>query len=243
MSRPHRSVFAGLTATVIALTLAASASAQPAPAASAAASAAPANAAPANAAPAPAPQDQAPVPVVAATIPATTGTPLRLRSAGASGSSDSPSSSGALWKLGALSAIIAAAAWWLKKKRGLLGAGTAPPKTIQVLSRASVGVRTELVVVEVDGMTLLLGVTPASVSRLAILGAGEIAPAKEEAAPEELDEGVDPKGVAAQDLGIERFAKLLEGVKKSTPAPRLVVKDEPMPVEPQARGLLALRKR
>lgn len=238
------SLRASLTAAVIALTLSASAAAQqpaaadpvPPPAAAAPAAAAPAASAPNTSVPA-------------------TGTPLHLRSSGGS-ASEAPSPTGSLWKLGAISAIIAAAAWYLRKKRGALGPNAAPPKTIQVLSRASVGVRTELVVVEVDGMTLLLGVTPSAVSRLAVLGADAPAVAKDEAteATEENTEADESAEASKESMvgverlrdalgGTERFARLLEGVKKSSPAPRLVVKGEPMPVEPQARGLLALRKR
>ena len=223
------SIAALLTVAVMALTGTASADPAPPPppadtAAQAAAPAAPVANVAANA------NTQAPV--AAAPIPAATGTPLHLRSSGLSSSESS--GGGSLWKLGAFAAIIAAAAWYMRKKRGALAKAAGPTRAIQVISRASVGVRTELVMVEVDGMTLLLGVTPASVSRLAILGAGEIATAKEEAtAPEE-----DAEPIAAIP---ERFGALLEGIKKSA-APRMVA-DEPTPVEPQARGLLALRKR
>lgn len=202
---------------------------------------------PADPAQPPAPATSAMAAPAAAPAPASTGTPLKLRSSSITGGESS--GGGSLWKLGAFAAVIAGAAYWMRRKRGALGKAAGPARTIQVLSRASVGVRTELVMVEVDGVTLLLGVTPASVSRLAILSAGEIEAAKDEQ-PEE--ESAEDKPV---DRRIpERFGALLEGIKKASAPrrgsasdgsfePRLVVADEPAPVEPQARGLLALRKR
>lgn len=65
--------------------------------------------------------------------------------------------------------IVAGAAGfvWYKRKNPMTGASRIP--TLRIAGRAAVGVRSELIVVEVEGQNLLLGVTPHGISRLAVL--------------------------------------------------------------------------
>lgn len=178
------------------------------------------------------------------------GTPLNLRPSSPM-SPASGSGGGFGWKLTAVAAIIGGAAWWLKRKTG---AKLAPARAIKVVSRAAIGVRTELVVVEVEGQTLLLGVTPSSIQRLSILGAADpeeanaTAPEEEATSPAEAD--------ASSTLG-DRFGALLEGslrrntgigLKKTLPAATTATtttatRASAEPVEAQARGLISLVRR
>lgn len=124
---------------------------------------------------------------------------------------------GGLWKLAAFAAAAGGGLWFYKRRQK----ATPPaPRDIRIVSRAAIGVRVELVVVEVEGLKMLIGVTPASVQRIATLGVEAEQPV--EASPE-------------PDLG-ERFGALLEG---SRVAPRRG--DDA--IEGQARGLLGLVKR
>ncbi|MSP25129.1 MAG: hypothetical protein EXR75_08180 [Myxococcales bacterium] len=76
-------------------------------------------------------------------------------------------SSGIGYKLLACCIIIAGAVWLLRR-RGIIK----PPKlqeAMKIVSRTSIGVRSELMLVNVDGQRLLLGITPGSIARLAVL--------------------------------------------------------------------------
>ncbi|UQY44195.1 flagellar biosynthetic protein FliO [Mixta hanseatica] len=55
---------------------------------------------------------------------------------------------------------------WLARRCGLAGHARAHGSSIKVESSYSLGQRERLVVVEVDGQRLLLGVTPGAISRL-----------------------------------------------------------------------------
>ena len=72
------------------------------------------------------------------------------------------------YKLLAIVAIGGAVALYLKKKRGARTAAAAPSK-IDILARAGIGVRSQLVVVEVEGTRLLVGMTPSTIQTLAVL--------------------------------------------------------------------------
>lgn len=107
----------------------------------------------------------------------------------------SGSSTDGLWvKLAACGLIVGGAVWALRK-RGLL---TPPPKAhpMTILGRTSIGVRSELLLVDVDGQKLLLGVTPSSISRLAVLPVHGDAPSL-------ADELVDPAEPADQEPGFD----------------------------------------
>ena len=81
-------------------------------------------------------------------------------------------------------------------------------KSLQVLKKLSVGVRSELLVVDVDGQRLLLGVTPSTITTLASIPEVELEGAAAEA---EKVEKMAQMGAGA-DLG-DRFAALVEGAR------------------------------
>src|SRR5205085_2514422 len=92
----------------------------------------------------------------------------------------------------AIVALIAAGGLWLWKRRARGAApATKPPK---ILARTSVGVRSELLVVEVEGQTMLIGVTPGSIQRIAVLSASS------EMAAAEPAESIEPVEDGFRDL-------------------------------------------
>lgn len=124
-------------------------------------------------------------------------------------------------------------AYWLRRGAAPT-AGDGPE--LRILRRAPVGVRSELLVVDVDGQRHLLGVTPASVRHIASLdGANERAARADEA--------------TAEPIGA-RFEAMLSSARESSPprAPerraRVATQRRPVAarreVEEQARGLLDL---
>lgn len=70
------------------------------------------------------------------------------------------------WKLGAVLLIGGLCAWAAKTRPARRPGGDVP--SLRILGRTSIGVRSELVVVEVDGQRLLLGVTPSTIQNLYI---------------------------------------------------------------------------
>ena len=171
------------------------------------------------------------LPALADPAPTASATPLALRPAQATESTPTTTTAGGVgWKLFAGAGAIALIAWAFKKQRARKHG---PERPIRVVSRTSIGVRSDLLVVEVEGQLLFLGVTPGSIQRLAVLGAEPVL-AAEQASEEEA-----PATLA------DRFGTLLEG---STGAPRRVVAGEgrsggaARAVEGQALGLLALVK-
>lgn len=71
------------------------------------------------------------------------------------------------WKLFLGSGAIAALAWWYQKKHPRSAAREAP--AIRVVSRTRIGLRADLLIVEVQGQTLLLGVGAQGIQNLALL--------------------------------------------------------------------------
>jgi flagellar protein FliO/FliZ len=86
---------------------------------------------------------------------------------------------------------LAAALWLRNKKRSTRGATS--KSRIDVLTRTSVGVRNELLVVDVEGTRLLLGMTPGSIQTLSVLEIPE-----EPETPEALEEHEDAPVSEAQ---------------------------------------------
>lgn len=84
----------------------------------------------------------------------------------------------------AVFALVGGAGLWLYKRKGA-GKSGAPRRTITISTRRAIGVRSELLVVEVDGQGLLLGVTPGNIQRLAVLPDPSIAEAPAELSPED----------------------------------------------------------
>lgn len=97
--------------------------------------------------------------------------------------------SGTGWKLFLMSGAIAGAAWWYQKKHPRKSE-SAPPQ-IKITARSRIGLRAELLVVEVQGQSLLLGVGPQGVQSLAVLDSPADArlaePAPESKVPARLD--------------------------------------------------------
>lgn len=60
-------------------------------------------------------------------------------------------------------------AFWRKRKSGGKVQGKSQTHTLNVTARARVGLRAEIVIVEVDGQSILLGVTPQSIQTLTTL--------------------------------------------------------------------------
>ena len=110
-------------------------------------------------------------PAVATPPAAPASTPLSLiPSRPLSLASDAPSSNLG-WKLGAMG-ILAAAGFWAysKKKNGAAGrVASTPVPQMRILRRTSVGVRSELLLVDLEGQRILLGVTPSNIQSLLIV--------------------------------------------------------------------------
>jgi flagellar protein FliO/FliZ len=153
-------------------------------------------------------------PLAAAT--ATTSTPLQLRE-----TKEAPHAlelapepaANSLWKLGAILALMGAGAYALKKHNEK----NRPAETVrslQVLKKLSIGVRTELMVVDVDGQRLLLGVTPSSIQTLASLPDPE--PVEMQEPERESSSRISPTVRPAPEMGErslqlgERLAALVE---------------------------------
>lgn len=66
-------------------------------------------------------------------------------------------------------AVVAGGAYVVWKRKKTMARPGQDPQVLRVVRRASVGVRSELVVVEVEGKRLFLGVTPNSINTLAVL--------------------------------------------------------------------------
>jgi hypothetical protein len=198
--------------------------------------------------------DQLPAdsPTAATTTATTTSppteTPLQVRPSKPLALETSDHGPGVAWKVLAV-ALIAAAGFFVWQRRSGRP-GDKRDLTLQILRRTSVGVRSELVVVEVEGQRLLLGVTPHSIQSLLIL------PEESSAMEEELALGAElppvPAAAAPRSNGpvgvgygstLARLESRLEhadvaSARRGRPAP-----EDEAPVEQQARGLLALRAR
>jgi flagellar biogenesis protein FliO len=155
--------------------------AEAAPATSAAASGAPSANSSANASAATSASAQAataataaPVATAAAvpTAPATTSapvaaatgaTPLTVRPTHPVTFASDPGHLGVGWKL-ALIGLALGGGFWFWKRRAPAGATPAPK--IRIVARQAVGVRSEILIVEIEGDRLLLGVTPQNIARI-----------------------------------------------------------------------------
>jgi flagellar biogenesis protein FliO len=190
----------------------------------------------------------APVLVQGSTAPATAAsssgsTPLSLRPSKAIELAPEPAHGALAWKVAFVLALVGGAALYLRRRATPIEARM-PELTI--VRRAAVGLRSELVVVNVEGQRLLIGVTPHTIQSLAILDADE---------PHAQLAAAPPRG--ASNLG-ERFAAMLDTASRTAPAPDLPVAadpprraraERPSPralqedeVAEQARGLAALRR-
>ncbi len=168
-------------------------------------------------------------------------TPLNLRGEGTAAAPGSAPSSGTPWAipLVLLAGLAAGGVFLAKRRPDLLNAlrsqagipATGWNGSLTVLRRTGLGMRNELVVVELNGQVMLLGVTPGSIQSLAVLPEEELT--HEESAPAKEENN---------GLG-ERFAAILDAARTQ---PRKADRAEKRPtedlgVEEQARGLLGLR--
>jgi flagellar biogenesis protein FliO len=160
-------------------------------------------------------------------------TPLTLRPSKPLDLAQEPQHAGIGWKLFALAAILGCAGFYFRKRFQFKGA---PDTGLTIVRRAPVGIRSELLIVSVEGQRLLIGVTPHTIQSLAVLDSDE--PAVE---------------ASSTPLG-ERFSAMLESAeKRADAAPRAApatpfqpappAEEAPEDVAGQARGLLALRRR
>jgi flagellar protein FliO/FliZ len=160
------------------------------------------------AAPAAAPVDMVPpsiaAPAADTSLPdapaAETGTPLALRPNKPLELAHEPPPSSMGWKLVALAAILGGAAFYARKK---MWVKPTEDGQLTIVRRATVGFRSELLVVNVEGQRLLLGVTPNSIQSLAVLDADESSPAL-------LDRPAPP-----QSLG-DRFTAMLNAAENQS---------------------------
>ena len=191
---------------------------------------------PTPAAQAPAPAVQAPAPAAQAPAPVEDGpaTPLAVRPTQATplALAASPEGVGLGYKLLALLAIGGGVALYLYRKRGALRPG-GQASQIDILARVGLGVRSELVLVEVEGTRLLVGMTPSAIQTLAVLDTSEEVG---EAAPEDVGRPIN--------LG-ERVRSLLgtDGPASPLPTPiKPAAAARPRVVRPNARAAQASAK-
>jgi flagellar protein FliO/FliZ len=180
--------------------------------------------------------------VAPGTSPAPTSTPLSLRPGKPIELAQEPLHGSTPWKVAFVLALVGGAALYLRRRAAPREARL-PELTI--VRRASLGLRNELVVVNVEGQRLLIGVTPHSIQSLAILDADDA----------QMQPSA-PATRAGSTLG-ERFAAMLDTASRGTAeGPTLAA--EPArrapaerPVRPslhaddgaeQARGLAGLRR-
>jgi flagellar biogenesis protein FliO len=181
-------------------------------------------------------------PIAAAPIAtAPTATPLQLRETHPLELAQDPASNYAAWKLvGALAAMAAGAFAFKKYNEKNRPAETI--RSLKVLKKLSIGVRTELIVVDVDGQRLLLGVTPSSIVTLASLPDPEPIDQPEEVeAPEQTGSRFVPTyrpaeiGERSQQLG-ERLAALVNRSRVESEKPAELRPDLRVTARPQRRA-------
>ncbi len=173
--------------------------------------------------------------------------PLALRQSQPMAFAEEQSTSSLWWKLLISCAIVVGALWLLKRR--LKPSAASKPPVLDVISRKSVGVRSEICIVRVDGHRLLLGITPNSIQRLAALpdpDEGGMLSELEVAAPESGPAEVEPGfgallsgtyarlAQAAEDRRVARSVTLSPSELASAPPPassrpRVIVRDTPSP--------------
>ena len=158
-------------------------------------------------------------------------TPLALRPTKPLELAPQPHQESIGWKVAAVVALLGGAAvFW--HKRGKTKA--IDPGQLTIVRRTSVGLRSELLVVNVEGQRLLIGVTPQSIQSLAILDADETLAAEAPSVATSVSARVDAVLDAAQQ------ARPVRSRGASRVSPLKEADDEELG---QARGLLGLRRR
>ena len=156
-------------------------------------------------------------------------TPLALRPSKPLELAPERPQSGLGWKLVAVATALGGAAFFVRRRLPARRAETAP---LTIVRRASIGMRSELLIVSVEGQRLLLGVTPHSIQSLALL---------------DTDDAASSATVPAKtgpSFG-DRFGELLDGIERQAAGDEASTKPEreELLVAGQARGLSALRRR
>jgi flagellar biogenesis protein FliO len=152
-----------------------------------------------------------------------------------------PSGPGAVWKLAGF-AVLAAGGYWAWKQRAKKNGTLGEQAQLHILRRTAIGVRSELVLLELEGQKLLIGVTPSSMQTLYLLpenASDELA--VDAPAPEAVPDGVSER----------RLARLLESrlghreeTREAVRAPVVALPQEDDSIfEGQASGLRNLGAR
>ncbi|MEO8875815.1 MAG: flagellar biosynthetic protein FliO [Polyangiaceae bacterium] len=153
-----------------------------------------------------APKAAAPIDAKPAAPEAPAATPLALRETHPLAMAPEPPAN-TTWKLAGILIALCAGAFFLKRRNDQRKPAD-QVKSLQVLKKLSIGVRSELLVVDIDGQRLLIGVTPNSIQTLAALPDPEAV---------EMDEprratSIPPR---AQDALGDRFQALVERSRTS----------------------------
>jgi flagellar biogenesis protein FliO len=174
------------------------------------------------------------------------GTPLEVRPSRPLETAAPEPASSAWTKIGLCGLIVVGAAAFYMRKRAPGGVTAAP--SIKVAARTSIGVRSEIILVDVDGHRLLLGVTPSSVRTLSVL---PVEPSLAAETPEEARIGAAPVSIGSS------FDRLLARARDEEPLPAIVLpatpkraqrervqsEEEPHPYEGQVAVLRTLRSK
>jgi flagellar protein FliO/FliZ len=142
-----------------------------------------------------------------------TATPLEVRPSKPLATAPQESGTSVWTKLGLCGLVFAGAAAFYLRKRA--PGGPVGP-TIKVAARTSIGVRSEILLVDVDGHRLLLGVTPSSVRTLSVL---PIEPMLSETAEVQA-----PAGPASQPVPVtvgSSFERLLARAQEEAEEPAI----------------------
>ncbi|MDB4943528.1 MAG: hypothetical protein JWP97_3062, partial [Labilithrix sp.] len=141
------------------------------------------------------------------------------------------------YKILALAVIGGGVALYLRKKKGLslalgLGGAEKTPSKIDILGKSSVGVRSQLLVVEVEGTRLLVGMTATSIATLAVLQTpdDDVQPTSERSPAATAAAAVQDR----VDVDLSRQSNLSERVRSLLGSdepvmPRLAAKAPPKP--------------
>ena len=138
------------------------------------------------------------------------GAPLTLRADKPLELAKEPQHAGVGWKLAAVLAALGGAALYMRKRGGTKVKSEAG---IAILRRTTVGFRSELLVVNVEGQRLLLGVTPHTIQSIAILDGDEAADVHD-SSPAMASRG-SARGASLGD----RFAGMLDAAERAAEAP------------------------
>jgi flagellar protein FliO/FliZ len=187
--------------------------------------------------------------------PVSSATPLALRPSRPLELAQEPPHAGLGWKVVAVMALLGGTAFYLRKRVRPKRLGS---ETLTIVRRASVGFRSELLIVNVEGQRLLIGVTPQSIQSLAVLDGEEaVAPAAsldgeglgqrfaamlKAAAPGDGTSGQPVDSAQSSSGYAAARGDGASAVRSKLDDARAAAAQEPPPAG-QARGLIALRRR